>query len=82
IHGPMQEVGREMLYINQRLLPGDRAEATKLATDLKAALADLDEAARLQDANNLSKSYIKVASGFGRYAQILPEQVQSDLKQI
>ena len=82
IHGPMQEVGREMLYINQRLLPGDRAEATKLATDLKAALADLDEAARLQDANNLSKAYIKVASGFGRYAQILPEQVQSDLKQI
>ncbi len=82
IHGPMQEVGREMLYINQRLLPGDRAEAAKLATDLKAALADLDEAARLQDANNLSKAYIKVASGFGRYAQILPEQVQSDLKQI
>ena len=24
IHGPMQEVGREMLYINQRLLPADR----------------------------------------------------------
>ena len=82
IHGPMQEVGREMLYINQRLLPGDRAEATKLATDLKAALADLDEAARLQDANNLSKAYIEVASGFGLYAQVLPEQVQSDLKQI
>ena len=25
IHGPMQEVSREMLYINQRLLPQDRA---------------------------------------------------------
>ena len=32
--------------------------------------------------DSLSKAYIKVASGFGRYAQILPEQVQSDLKQI
>ena len=30
IHGPMQEVGREMLYINQRLdKSGQRNEATK-----------------------------------------------------
>jgi photosystem II protein PsbQ len=34
IHGPMQEVGREMSYINQRLLPADRPEAEKLATSL------------------------------------------------
>ena len=81
IHGPMQEVSRQMLYINQRLLPGERAEANKRAEALKAALADLDEAARLQDGNNLSKAYIKVASGFGLYAQILPAQVQADLKQ-
>jgi photosystem II protein PsbQ len=81
IHGPMQEVGREMLYINQRLLPSERAEATKRATNLKEALAELDEAARLQDATNLSKAYIKVASGFGLYAQMLPAQVQTDLKQ-
>ena len=81
IHGPMQEVGRQMLYINQRLLPGDRPEAVKRADALKAALADLDEAARLQDGTNLSKAYIKVASGFGLYAQVLPAQVQADLKQ-
>ena len=81
IHGPMQEVGREMLYINQRLLPADRAEANKRAESLKAALAELDEAARLQDDKNLSKAYIKVASGFGLYAQVLPAQVQQDLKQ-
>jgi len=81
IHGPMQEVGREMLYINQRLLPADRPEANKRAESLKAALAELDEAARLQDDKNLSKAYIKVASGFGLYAQILPAQVQADLKQ-
>jgi photosystem II protein PsbQ len=81
IHGPMQEVGREMLYINRRLLPADRPEATKLADQLKTALAQLDEAARLQDANALQKSYIAVASGFGKYAQILPAQVQADLKQ-
>jgi photosystem II protein PsbQ len=81
IHGPMQEVGREMLYINQRLLPSERAEAMKRADALKAAFADLDEAARLQDGNRLSKAYIKVASGFGLYAQVLPAQVQADLKQ-
>ena len=81
IHGPMQEVGREMLYINQRLLPADRAEANKRAESLKAALAELDEAARLKDDKNLSKAYIKVASGFGLYAQVLPAQVQADLKQ-
>jgi photosystem II protein PsbQ len=81
IHGPMQEVGREMLYINQRLLPAERPEANKRADALKAAMADLDEAARLQDANKLSKAYIKVASGFGLYAQVLPAQVQADLKQ-
>jgi len=81
IHGPMQEVGRQMLYINQRLLPSERAVANKRAEALKASLAELDEAARLQDGNNLSKAYIKVASGFGLYAQVLPAQVQTDLKQ-
>ena len=44
IHGPMQEVGREMSYINQRLLPADRPEANKLAQNLKTAMAQLDEA--------------------------------------
>jgi photosystem II protein PsbQ len=82
IHGPMQEVSREMLYINQRLLPADRPEATKRANNLKTALADLDEAARLQDGEALRKSYIKVASGFGLYAQVLPEPVKQELKQI
>ncbi|MFN7899038.1 MAG: photosystem II protein PsbQ [Synechococcaceae cyanobacterium] len=81
IHGPMQEVGREMLYINQHLLPADRPEAEKRAVKLKTALADLDEAARLQDGEALRKGYIKVASGFGRYAQLLPAQVQEALKQ-
>ena len=81
IHGPMQEVGREMLYINQHLLPAERPEANKRAADLKDAMAELDEAARLQDGNKLSKAYIKVASGFGLYAQVLPAQVQADLKQ-
>ena len=82
IHGPMQEVGREMLYINQHLLPADRAEATQRANKLKTALAQLDEAATLQDGDKLRKAYIKVASGFGLYAQMLPAQVQQDLKQI
>ena len=72
LHGPMQDLGREMLYINQRLLPADRREANKLATELKTALAELDEAARLQDGARLSKQYIKVASGFGSYAEVIP----------
>lgn len=72
IHGPMQEVGREMLYINQRLLPADRPAATKLANQLKAALAELDEAAKLQDGERLRKGYIKVASGFGAYSDVIP----------
>ena len=82
IHGPMQEVSREMLYINQHLLPNDRAEASKRADNLKTALAQLDEAAVQQDGDKLRKAYIKVASGFGLYAQMLPPQVQEDLKQI
>ncbi len=81
IHGPMQEVGREMSYINQRLLPADRPEANKLAQNLKTAMAQLDEATKLQDADTLRKAYIQVASGFGLYAQVLPDQVQADLKQ-
>jgi len=82
LHGPMQEVSREMLYINKLLLSADRPEADKRASALKAALADLDEAARLQDGDALRKAYIKVASGFGRYAQILPEAVKIELKQV
>jgi len=82
IHGPMQEVGREMLYINKLLLPSERAEATQRANELKASLADLDEAARLQDGEALRRAYIKVASGFGLYAQLLPEEVKVALKQV
>jgi len=81
IHGPMQEVGREMLYINKLLLPADRPEAQQRATSLKTALAELDEAARLQDGDALRKGYIKVASGFGLYAQVLPEPVKEALNQ-
>ncbi len=82
IHGPMQEVSREMLYINRELLPADRPEAEKRANALKTSLAELDEAARLQDGEALRKAYIKVASGFGLYAQILPEPVKEALKQV
>jgi hypothetical protein len=71
-----------MLYINQRLLPADRPEAEKLATNLKNAMAELDEAARLQDGEALRKAYIKVASGFGLYAQVLPDDVKVALKQV
>jgi photosystem II protein PsbQ len=77
IHGPMQEVGREMLYINERLLPADRAEATKRARQLKNALAELDESAKLQDGESLRKAYIKVASGFGAYAEVIPSEAVS-----
>jgi hypothetical protein len=71
-----------MQYINKLLLPADRAEAEKRAKSLKTSLAQLDEAARLQDGELLRKSYIKVASGFGLYSQMFPESVQQALKQV
>jgi photosystem II protein PsbQ len=82
IHGPMQEVGRQMLYINRLLLPADRPEAETEARQLKTALALLDEAAKDQDGERLRVAYIKVASGFGRYAQLLPMDVKVALKQV
>lgn len=82
IHGPMQEVGRQMLYINRLLLPADRPAAEQEARQLKTAMAELDEAARDQDADRLRVAYIKVASGFGRYAQLLPMDVKVALKQV
>jgi photosystem II protein PsbQ len=77
IHGPMQEVGREMLYINQRLRPQDRPDANALAASLKSALAELDEAARLQDGTKLQKAYVDVATGFSNYAKVIPAQALS-----
>ena len=74
LHGPMQEVGREMLYINQRLDRSERKQADKIARKLKDALADLDEAARLQDGARLQKAYVEVATGFANYARMIPEQ--------
>ena len=74
IRGPMQPLGREMLYINQRLLPQDRKEADKRAAELKTALADLDEAARLQDFSRLQKSYSAVAAGFDAYSDLIPAE--------
>jgi photosystem II protein PsbQ len=74
LHGPMQEVSREMLYINQRLDKSERKEATKVARSLKEALADLDEAARLQDFSRLQKSYSAVAAGFDAYSDLIPAE--------
>ncbi|MEB3247152.1 MAG: photosystem II protein PsbQ [Synechococcus sp.] len=74
IHGPMQEVGREMLYINQRLDRSQRKEADKIARNLKEALADLDEAARLQDSSRLQRSYSAVAAGFDAYSDVIPAE--------
>ena len=74
IHGPMQEVGREMLYINQRLDRSQRKEADKIARKLKEALADLDEAARLQDSSRLQRSYSAVAAGFDAYSDVIPAE--------
>ena len=74
IHGPMQEVGREMLYINKRLSGSLRKDADKQARSLKAALADLDEAARLQDPLRMQRAYSAVASGFDAYAEVIPSE--------
>ena len=78
IHGPMQEVGREMLYINQRLDKAQRKEAESIARDLKAALANLDEAARLQDSSRLQRSYSAVAAGFEAYSELIPEVIPDE----
>ena len=72
LHGPMQEVGREMSYINQRLDRSERKDADKIARKLKEALADLDEAARLQDGSRLQRSSRKLAANFDAYSEVIP----------
>ena len=77
IHGPMQEVGREMLFINQSLDRTERKNADKLARSLKDALAGLDEAARLQDAGQMQKAYGSLAASFDAYSDIIPAEAVS-----
>jgi photosystem II protein PsbQ len=77
LHGPMQEVGREMLYINQRLDRSERKDADKIARKLKEALADLDEAARLQDGSRLQRSYSALAASFDAYSDVIPAEAFS-----
>ena len=77
LHGPMQEVGREMSYINQRLDRSERKNADKIARKLKEALADLDEAARLQDGSRLQRSYSKLAANFDAYSEVIPAEAFS-----
>ena len=77
IHGPMQEVGREMLFINKSLDRTERKNADKLARSLKDALAGLDEAARLQDAGQMQKAYGSLAASFDAYSDIIPAEALS-----
>ena len=77
LHGPMQEVGREMSYINQRLDRSERKDADKIARKLKEALADLDEAARLQDGSRLQRSYSNLAASFNAYSEMIPAEALS-----
>ena len=77
IHGPMQEVGREMLFINKNLDRSERKEADKLARALKDALAGLDEAARLQDSGQMQKAYSSLAASFDAYSDVIPAEAFS-----
>ena len=77
LHGPMQEVGREMSYINQRLDRSERKDADKIARKLKEALADLDEAARLQDGSRLQRSYSNLAASCDAYSDVIPAEAFS-----
>ena len=77
LHGPMQEVGREMSYINQRLDRSERKDADKIARKLKEALADLDEAARLQDGSRLQRSYSNLAASFDASSDVIPAEAFS-----
>ena len=77
LHGPMQEVGREMSYINQRLDRSERKDADNIARKLKEALADLDEAARLQDGSRLQRSYSNLAASFDDYCDVIPAEAFS-----
>ena len=77
LHGPMQEVGREMSYINQRLDRSERKDAEKIARKLKEALAELDEAARLQDGSRLQRSYSNLATSFDAYSDVIPAEAFS-----
>ena len=77
LHGPMQEVGREMSYINQRLDRSERKDADQIARKLKEALADLDEAARLQDGSRLQRSYSNLAASFDAYSDVIPAEAFS-----
>ena len=77
LHGPMQEVGREMSYINQRLDRSERKDADKIARKLKESLADLDEAARLQDGSRLQRSYSNLAASFDAYSDVIPAEAFS-----
>ena len=77
LHGPMQEVGREMSYINQRLERSERKDADRIARKLKEALADLDEAARLQDGSRLQRSYSNLAASFDAYSDVIPAEAFS-----
>ena len=77
IHGPMQEVGREMLFINKSLDRAERKNADKLARSLKDALAGLDEAARLQDAGQMQKAYSSLAASFDAYSDVIPAEALS-----
>ena len=77
IHGPMQDLGREMLFINQNLDQSERKTADKLARSLKDALAGLDEAARLQDAGKMQKAYSNLAASFDAYSDVIPAEALS-----
>lgn len=80
IHGPMQEVGREMLYINDRLLPADRPEAGRRAKSVKRSLAELDEAARLQEPLRMDRAYTSLASTFAAYSELIPEEAIAEIQ--
>ena len=77
IHGPMQDLGLEMMFINQNLDRSERRNADKLARSLKDALAGLDEAARLQDAGQMQKAYSNLAASFDAYSDVIPAEALS-----
>jgi photosystem II protein PsbQ len=73
IHGPLGFLRRDMRYLADSLLPGDKERASEIAKEIFQHLEDIDAAAKDKNYGAAINEYKEVVSDFDAFFQLLPD---------
>jgi photosystem II protein PsbQ len=73
IHGPLGDIRRQMMNVEQALLPKDRPAAREAAKDLFGHLVAIDDAAGAKDTRRAEEQFREALKDFDAFLKLVPQ---------